>query len=175
MTKSLQDYLLGVKKTHNYTVRVANHVLTDENIDRIESNLKAYELVDITRPKKSIIQTHPLGFAEPINAEVYLIDVKLGLPASSFYLGREIAKILKISEIYVVVNGDDNPVVDYADALKKQEEAKPGEPMDVNVDPATVYGGKYNENMLKTILDARKKDVNSISTLAMNQNNTKLK
>lgn len=146
MKKTLKDYLIGVKKTHKYTVRIAKLCeLTDSEMTLIENNLKAYELVDITTPKKTIFQAHPLGFTEPTFSNVIIFDIELGLPASSFYLSKLIAKVLKISDDYVVVNGVDNPVVS---------------PEDVKA--TDYYGDEYNSNMLKTILDARAKDPNSI-------------
>lgn len=162
--KSLQDYLMGIKKEHTFTVRIANCILVDKDMDRIESNLKAYELIDITKPKKTIFQSHPLGFAEPVNSEVFIFTVTTGLPASSFFLGREIAKILKISEIYVVVNGQDNPVADKKEEYKAKLSTNPEYPEDKNLpDSDELYGTKYNDNMLKTILKARDKDADSIT------------
>lgn len=165
--KTLHDYLMGLKKEHEYTVRIANRMLSDEDMKRIENNLKAHELIEITSPKKTIFQMHPLGFTEPTKSEVMIFNVKLGLPASCFYLGREIAKILKISEIYVVVNGADNPLPELN--LEKDPNyvpkvsTDPAYPEDKDLPPAEdLYGDKYNQKMLKTILDARKKDPNSI-------------
>lgn len=165
--KTLKDYIMGLKKDHEYTVRIANRMLTDEDITRIENNLKAHELIKMTTPKKTIFQMHPLGFAEPTKSEVMIFNVTLGMPASCFYLGREIAKILKISEIYVVVNGSDNPLSEL------HIEKDPKYVSKVSTDPAypeakdlpkaeELYGDKYNQSMLKTIMAARKKDPNSI-------------
>ena len=151
--KTLHDYMMGLRKDHKFVVRIAMCIPTDEQMKRIEGNLKAYELVDITSPHKTIIQAHPLGFDEPINSEVVIFEVTLGLPASSFYLGRQIAKILKISDMYVVVNGADNPLHDEDD-----KEEKPVEPVAFD----DLYGEKYNTAMLKTILAARDADPLSI-------------
>lgn len=165
--KTLHDYLMGLKKEHAYTVRVANRMLADEDMTRIENNLKAHELIEMTTPKKTIFQHHPLGFTEPTKSEVMIFDVKLGLPQSSFYLAREIAKILKISEIYVVVNGVDNPLpelhIEKDPNYVSKVSTDPKYPEDDNL-PAhsELAGEEYNKNMLKTILDARKKDPQSI-------------
>lgn len=162
--KTLADYIMGIKKEHTYTVRIANHELTDKNLDRIESNLKERELIDITKVKKTIFQSHPLGFAEPMNSEVYIFSVTLGMPASSFFLAREIAKILKISEINVVVNGQDNPVADKKEEYKAKLSTNPEYPEDKNLPTHKEnYGTEYNDNMLKTILKARDKDADSIT------------
>ena len=165
--KTLKDYLLGIKKEHAYTVRVANRVITEDDMHRIENNLKAYELVNLSTPKKTMFQTHPLGFAEPTKSEVMIFDAKLGLPASCFYLAREIAKILKISEIYVCVNGFDNPLpelhIEKDPNYVSKVSTDPAYPEDKDLPPHSELAGmEYNQSLLKTLLDARKKDPNSI-------------
>lgn len=154
--KTLKDYILSLKKEHEFTVRIAGHEIDNSAIDRIENNLKRHELIKISKPKKTMYQVHPLGFTEPTNSEVTIFTVKLGLPASSFYLAREIAQILKISEIYVVVNGIDNPVQDYSkkdDKYKAKLSIDPEYPEVKNMEDAQeLVGDKRSENMLKTIL-----------------------
>jgi len=154
--KTLADYLLNAKKDYKYTIRVAVEDISSQDISRIENNLKAYDLIDVSKPKKTIFQKTPYGFAEPMNSEVVIFDVTTSLPASCFYLAREIAKILKISEIRVVVNGLDNPTPELnVDEVKKISD-------DDNIDVSELYGDEYNKNMLKTIMDAKKKDSASI-------------
>ena len=155
-TKSLKDYIMGIKKEHEYTIRVAAHDLDNKDMDRIENNLKKHELIKITRPKKTIYQVHPLGFTEPTNSSAMIFTAKLGLPVSCFYLAREIAQILKISEIYVVVNGHDNPVEDYSDKPKKYVAKLSTDPEYPEIkdmpNAQETVGMKGRENMLKTIL-----------------------
>lgn len=167
MEKTLKDYIMGLKKEHEFTVRVALPEITEAQMTRIENNLKAYDLVKVGKPKKTIFQKHPLGFAEPVNSEITIFEVKTGLPASCFYLAREIAKILKISEIHVVVNGIDNPLPE----LNLEKDANyvskvstdPSYPEDKSLPPhSEMVGQEYVDNMLKTIDKARKKDPESI-------------
>lgn len=165
--KTLQDYIMGLKKQHSYTIRIANRQLTDEDMKRIENNLKAHELLEITAPHETIWQTHPLGFTEPTQSTVLIFNVKVGMPQSSFWLAREIAKILKISEIYVVVNGVDNPLPELN--LEKDPNyvskvsTDPAYPEDKNLPPhEDTYGNEHTAKVLKVILDARKKDPMSI-------------
>ena len=160
--KSLQDYILGLKKEHEFTVRIAAHEIDNKAMDRIENNLKKHELIKISRPKKTMYQVWPLGFTEPTNSEAFIFTVKLGLPASCFYLAREIAQILKISEIYVVVNGHDNPVQDFSEKPKKYVAKLSTDPEYPEVkdmeDAQELVGSKRSESMLKTILDDKKKN-----------------
>jgi RNA-binding protein YhbY len=163
--KTLKDYLLGIKKEHEFTVRIALPELTEEQMTRIENNLKAHELIKITKPKKTIWQKHPLGFAEPVCSEITIFEVTTGLPAECFYLGREIAKILKISEIHVVVNGTGNPL--QVLNLEKDPDyvvraANPDYPEAPKINHDDYVGQGYIDGMLKTIMDAKKKDPNSI-------------
>ena len=165
--KTLKDYLLGIKKEHAYTIRIANRILEDNDLTRIENNLKAHELISISAPKKTIFQSHPLGFTEPTKSEVLILDVKLGMPQSSFWLAREIAKILKISEIYVVVNGADNPLpelhIEKDPNYVPKVSTDPAYPEDKDLPPhSELAGTEYLKDMLATIEKARKKDPNSI-------------
>jgi hypothetical protein len=163
--KTLSDYVMGVRKEHEYTVRICVSELPDNALDRIENNLKQYDLIDVTKPKKTIFQSHPLGFAEPMNSEVFIFNVTLGLPASHFYLGREIAKILKVTENRVVVNCAENPIKDHREEYKAKLSTDPEYPEDKNLPKSDeLYGTKYNDNMLKTILKARDKDADSITS-----------
>lgn len=167
MEKTLKDYMMGLKKEHDFTVRVALPEIDEASMTRIENNLKAYELLKVTKPKKTIWQRHPLGFAEPVMSEITIFEVKTGLPASCFYLGREIAKILKISEIHVVVNGSDNPLQELkitpdADYVSKVS-VNPAYPEDKDMPKhKDMAGQEYTDNMLKTIIDAKKKDPLSV-------------
>ena len=157
--KTLKDYMMGLRKDHEYTIRIARYVVTDADMTRIENNLKAHELVDISKLKKTIHQSTAYGFPDPVNSEVFIFNVTLGLPQSCFYLGREIAKILKISEIYVAVTDSNyiEPVLDIKPTGKTIETfAKP------EVEGEEISGEKYNMGMLKTILAARDADPLSI-------------
>lgn len=165
--KTLKDYLLGLKKEHVYTIRVALPEIAEKAMTRIENNLKAYELIKVGKPKKTIFQKHPLGFAEPVNSEITIFEVTTGMPASSFYLAREIAKILKISEIHVVVNGIDNPTpelhITKPEGYVSKVSTDPAYPEDKDLPPhSELAGPEYNEKMLKTIADAKKKDPLSV-------------
>ena len=172
--RTLTDYMMGIKKTHEYRVRIAQDVLTKENMNRIENNLKKYELIDITSPKRTIFQKQALGFTEPTKSEVWIFDIKTGLPASHFWIGREIAQILKISEIFVVVNCAENPLPEPGAELEKKEyksvvSTDPAYPEQESLPKAEeLFGDKYNETMLRTILDARKKNPSSIVKSAKN-------
>lgn len=162
--KTLADYIMGIKKDHTYTIRVAVPEISDKEMDRIENNLKQYDIISISKQKTTPVQLHPLGFAEPINSEVIIFTVTTERPASSFYLGREIAKILKTTENRVVVNGPDNIVKDFSDEYKAKLSRDPEYPEAKDLPKAEeLYGDKYNENMLKTILNARDKDADSIT------------
>src|SRR5579863_9941663 len=165
--KTLKDYLLGIKKEHTYTVRIANRVLEDHDITRIENNLKAQELIEMTAPEKTIFQSHPLGFTQPTKSEVLIFNVKLGMPQSCFWLAREIAQILKISEIYVVVNGSDNPLpelhIEKDPNYVPKVSTDPAYPEDKMLPPhKDLAGTEYVDNMLKTLEKARKKDPASV-------------
>lgn len=108
--KSLTDYLTQVKKEYKFTVRVAESEISDKDMDRLEANLKAFELKKLSAPKVTMFQKHALGFAEPNMSEVTIFNVTVALPITSQQLQILVAKVFKISTARVVVNGQDNPL-----------------------------------------------------------------
>lgn len=164
--KRLQDYMMGLKKDHDYTIRVLVPEIPDKDMTRIENNLKAHELVNISKIKKTIFQSAPYGFPDPtMKGEVCIFNITLGLPVSCFYLSREIAKILGISEIYVCSHGIDNPPPELDITPSGETTPTYAKPEIVGDELA---GGKYVAGFLKTILDSRKKDPLSIIKTAKN-------
>jgi hypothetical protein len=84
--------------------------IDDAEMDKIDRALAKYKPLDIARPKKTLLQAHPLDFANVENAEVYLIDIVTGLPASSYVLQQELRNVLNCPEKYIVVRAPNEPI-----------------------------------------------------------------
>lgn len=103
----IEDYI----KHRTYHFRIKTIVpVEDDTVDRIERALAKYDIVDISRPRKTIFQSQPLDFSFMESAEVYIIDVEVEMPASAYVITQELRVALGIPEKYIVVRGDNDPL-----------------------------------------------------------------
>lgn len=175
---SLRDYL--AKNEPKYTYRIKTVVpLDDDAMARIERTLAKYNPLDIGAVQKTILQRHPLDFAGVTNAEVYYIDIALGLPASSYILQQDIRMFLNIPEKFIVVRAPNEPtevetqrinaLADISTDAQKRGLTPTGL---LSTDPAYIevpevpasdfYGDEYNSRFvqyLKQVADSREDPV----------------
>lgn len=105
---NLHHYLNESERTYHYRIKTVNE-LNDDCMDRLERVLMKYCPVDISRPRKTMLQKHPLDFSTVDAAEVYIVDVELGVPASSYVLHRELCQSMHINGDHLNVRGDNEP------------------------------------------------------------------
>ena len=164
--KTLNDYYSEVKKEYNIIMRFATP-LTEEMIEKIELHLKKYDLISIGSPKETIFQTTAIGFAEPVNSNVTIINATLSLPVTDYQLILELAKTIKVAHPKVAVTCDYDVGQDaYKEEKDISKEEKDVEtyvgkqkqigPHEINYDHKEFYGDEYNKDMVKTLSDARK-------------------
>lgn len=106
--KNIREYISETNKSHHYRIKTVVP-LEDKEMSRIEQTLIRYEPINITNPIKTMLQSHPLDFSGVMNAEVFIVDIELAFPASSYVLQQELCGSLNIPETYVVVRGDNEP------------------------------------------------------------------
>lgn len=104
----IRKYLVESERIYNYRIKTVVPV-DDAEMDRIERAVIKYQPLNITQPKKTMFQRHPLDFPGVQNAEVYIVDLELGFPASAYVLQQELCAALNLPEAYVVVRGDNEP------------------------------------------------------------------
>ncbi len=98
----LKHYIAESEK--QYHLRIKTVVPLDhELMDRIERAISKYQPIDISQPKKTIVQKHPMDFPNVETAEVWIIDVTLALPAQTSVMREDVRKALGCNETYVVV------------------------------------------------------------------------
>ena len=167
------QYLAESEKLYNYRIKSAAP-LTPELVAQIETYLKKFRLVSISKPTRSILQKNPLDFADLQNVEIYMVDVTTSLPASSYILLQDIRAILNVPEKYIVVRSENEPIelegkrLDQERELSDQAEKKNLEraPLlgtdpnyheaEQSADGQNYYGNNYNSRLLgylKTIQD----------------------
>lgn len=151
--KSFKEYLTEGKKEYKFRIKYAG-TLEDQQIDRIEMALGKYNVTDMSKPKTTPIQEHPMDFQTLKNSEVSMIDVTVNYPTTSAVMRNELTEYAGISASHLVVINTDHPeeIAREEAADAKEEEYKPlldSEYEDSKDDPQ--YGDKYNENMLKEL------------------------
>lgn len=104
----IRSYLAESERIYNYRIKTVVPIKDDE-MSRIERAVIKYQPLNILRPKKTMLQSHPLDFPGVMNAEVFIIDLELALPASAYVLQQELRVALDLPEQYIVVRGDNEP------------------------------------------------------------------
>lgn len=155
-----KEYLNESIKEYNYRIK-SILPLDDEAMDQIESILRKYDLQDITRPRKTPLQEHPLEFYNERNKEVYIIDTALGMPISAYVLHSELKDVLNTYEGAIVVRSENDPVELQSEELNKDEEyqvklsTESEYNTDEQIDEEPSFGDEYNEKFLSRIARAR--------------------
>jgi len=102
---SIMTYINETEKL--YKLRLKSIVpLNDEAMDRIERAVIRFQPLDISRPRKTIFQSNPMDFPNVSGAEVWIVDLTFGLPASAPAIREDIRKALNAPECYIVVRGE---------------------------------------------------------------------
>lgn len=158
---SLLRKYLSDKKYH-YRVKTVIE-LDDDAMSRIERAIAKYVPVDISSVEKTIFQRNPMDFPGIENREVYIVDITLEYPASSYILQQELKMALNIPEKFIVVRGENEPTeVENqrlnAEADMTEEADKAGLTRDAllnnadypegdEVDATQYYGDEYNSRL----------------------------
>ena len=166
--KAFRDYIQEQEKEYSLRIKTVTPIDDDEMV-YIERVLQKYYLKDITTPTKTIMQKHPLDFPEIQNAEVWIIDIKCGLPVSAYVLKRELQLALNIPEDFVVVRSENDPMEietrnlnakDEVDSeadkkgLKKASRLSTDSEYDLDeqgILEEPIYGEEYNKRFLETL------------------------
>lgn len=121
-TMNFKQYL--AESETNYKFRIKTVATVDEDVmTRIENYLSKFNLKKISPPSKTILQKHPLDFSPNItNMEVYIIDVELGLPVSSFIMEKELTTVLDLTGGYLLVRGEYDALQTQINASEQAED-----------------------------------------------------
>lgn len=174
--KSFFQYLAEATKEYEYRIRTIVPV-TDEMIAKLERVLDKYNLIAISKPKKTILQDSPLDFPSVDMAEVYIIDIKTGVPVSSEVLLQELRGALNIPWEQIVVRGKNDPMeleTMIQDSDKKGLKDSDTDPLlstdpaykeyDTAIDEPQAFGDDYNKRFLAYLarVAAERKEVEAV-------------
>src|SRR4051812_48767558 len=107
----LKKYIAESERSYNYRLKTIVE-LDDDAMDRIERIAMKYQPLSLSRPRATMLQSNPLDFTNiseiPVT-QVWIVDMELALPVSSYALGQEIRRSLACHERYVIVRGANDP------------------------------------------------------------------
>lgn len=169
----LKKYLAESTKTYNYRIKTVVE-MDDKVAATIEEFLKRFNVLNTSKVSKTILQKNPMDFSSLQNREVFMMDVTLGLPVSSYLLQRQLAGLLRLPENYLVVRGEHDPLELQNDSaaqlgdIKDQAEAKgltqatvlgtdsDYPEADQTADGQNYYGDAYNSRLLSYMKELAK-------------------
>jgi hypothetical protein len=113
--KHLTEYVAASEKKYEYRIKVAGELET-ETYDKFKAALDMFDVETCTEPKKTPIQSDPLGFPELKNEEIHIFDIALNYPANNEQIA-ELARRSGIDRARLVVVG-----ADWNDSMNKEAE-----------------------------------------------------
>lgn len=168
--KTFKQYLMENIKEYKFRVKYAG-TLTDAQLDRIEIALGKYNLKDMTKPKVTPIQEHPMDFQTMKNSEVTIMDISITYPSTVDMLRQELVDYAGLPGSHVMVSNpnDPNEVAreeyvedmgkDYVPALGTPELKDP-----VEIKASEHFGDEYNANFLKDLANNKETPTVSLAT-----------
>lgn len=174
--KNLYAYLSETEKEYPYRLRTIADIDLDD-FEKIKKLLARYELIEISDPRSTVLQSNPVDFPSFNMVSVTIIDFKTGLPVSCYYLQEEIRKILSLNNYELVIRGQNDPyeIQEYIQCEETFEDSI-GEPLlstgvkyneyNYDVDGGKqYYGDKYNQSLLNYLASADKEKSDGIDDL----------
>mgnify|MGYP001158450557 CR=1 FL=1 len=156
MTKLFSEYLTESKRVFEFKVKIAGE-LPEGFKKKVKMALAKYEATKISAVKKTVVQEHPLDFPKLQNKEVHIFDISLNYPVTADVLMNYMCEYFNMNpEMLKVKNPNDptetylaptNVKQEYAPILTTPEYEKPAVPQE------KLTGDKYNQSMLKSLMD----------------------
>ena len=103
--KSFKEHLTESQKTYTFKIRVAGD-LPEGFEPQLETNLKKFDLVKLTKGTKTPITEKPLDFPQLQNMEVHHFDAEVKYPTTSHVLERYLVDNCVIDHSHIIVRGE---------------------------------------------------------------------
>ena len=166
-----KNYVTAAEKQYRLRLKTVV-VLDDDAMDAIEIAVAKYLPLELSSPKKTIMQTNPLGFTGIPAAEIYIVDMVFGLPVSADTIRNDVRMALKAPDTYVIVRYPNDAVEIegervYAaaeiEASRKAKGQRYGAILDTGVEfpeyeepTAELFGDAYNATFLSYVNKVQK-------------------
>ncbi|MBL18205.1 MAG: hypothetical protein CMC82_00025 [Flavobacteriaceae bacterium] len=153
--KTFKQYLMENMKEYKFRIKYAGE-LTDAQLDRLEMAVGKYNLKDMSKPKVTPIQEHPIDFQTLKNSEVSIIDIAVTYPTTVEMLRNELVEYAGMHGSHLIVMNPNDPN-EIAREQNLEEQGKDYETRLLNpelkddVKAEEHFGDKYNENLLKDL------------------------
>ena len=163
--KPFKQYVVENVKEYKFRIKYAG-TLTDAQLTRLEMAVGKYNLKDISKPKVTPIQEHPLDFQTLKNSEVSILDVTVTYPTTVEMLRNELTEYAGMHGSHLIVINPNNPSeVAREKNLEEQDKDYETKLTDAEYKDAetfdATFGDKYNENFLKDL--AKNKETPEVS------------
>jgi hypothetical protein len=107
--KSFKTYLEEAQKQYDFRIKMVTPP-TQLHMEEIERLLRRYHLISVGTPVKIDPKKDAMEFRDIENADVYYIDVVIGIPFSAYILQQELRAAMNIPEKFLVVRSDNEPI-----------------------------------------------------------------
>lgn len=97
--KNLQQYLTESAKNYEYRIKIAGD-LDDDTVSALEKELARFDVIKLSKPKKTPVLKSPAGFPELQNQEIHIMDAVFNYPATP----------QEITDIWQRVGGNPNHI-----------------------------------------------------------------
>lgn len=162
--KNFYEYLSGVKKEYKYKIKIAVPV-TEEMMDKLENVLLRYDVLEISKPRRAILQHNKLDFPDMGPVETTSFDIVTERPLVDVYLRNDLSKYLNVSERLIRVRSNVDPVqteerlMDEMDIIDLATNDRPEVSL-LNVpelpeDVEVAYGNEYNQKLMDYLAKIR--------------------
>lgn len=163
--KTLLEYVQTNEK--EYPIRIkTTFELDNDALDRIERHLKKYDVLEVKKPERIMLQANPLDFPENHGWEIYVTDAVTRLPVSYDMLQAELVKLLCVHESQIKVRNPNAPREEEAEKLdveQKDEEyhVRLTDPKytELEKDNKEYFGDAFNADFLKGLQSKERKTV----------------
>ena len=121
MKKTLLEFVQDNEK--DYPIRIkTTFELDSDALDRVERHLKKYDVIEVSKPERIMLQANPIDFPENHGWEIYITDAVTRLPVSYDVLQAELVKLLCVHASQIKVRNPNAPREEEAEA--QEEKAK---------------------------------------------------
>lgn len=165
MKKTLLEFVQDNEK--DYPIRIkTTFELDSDALDRVERHLKKYDVIEVSKPERIMLQANPIDFPENHGWEIYITDAVTRLPVSYDVLQAELVKLLCVHASQIKVRNPNAPREEEAEA--QEEKAKEEEYhvrltdpkyAEVEKDKKQYFGDDFNAEFLKGLQTKERKPV----------------
>ena len=164
MTKLFKDYLLAESaKDYSYKIKFAVNDLSNEQKDALDRALARFDVRSISTFKNTPIQQHPVDFPNVRNTKVFIAEIVLGYPVSTYELRTYLSDKVGINQQEIAVYNAYDPrdksneeAIAIRDGFSNDDTYETALGNDYPVEDKPDYGKGYNDKFLKDLEKTRK-------------------